>query len=72
MTFHTFSIAELPEDADDDVQLEFTTGDTMLGLNLSETEARAVGEALLDACESGVEDVQAGHVDEIVAGDSSE
>lgn len=51
MSFATFSLSELPADHDDDYQIEFCTGDTRLGIRMSEDEAGNVADALHRAVE---------------------
>lgn len=55
MSFSTFNISELPEDADDDYAIEFTTKHSKIGITLSEQEARGVGDGLLRTIDEGVD-----------------
>lgn len=64
MSFSTFNISELPEESENDYAVEITTSDSKLGILLSETEARGIGQALLDAVDDGVDSLDGDHVDD--------
>ena len=49
MSFSTFQINDLPDDSEDDYQLEFTSSEMMIGIQMSEGELIAVAQAMLDA-----------------------
>lgn len=49
MSFSTFQINDLPDDSEDDYQLEFTCSEMMIGVQMSEDELVAVAQAMLDA-----------------------
>lgn len=69
MTFSTFEITELREDAENDYALEFTTGNSKLGILLTEDELVSVGQAMLDSADGDWDRFDGQNVEEIVDGE---
>lgn len=65
MGFSTFDVTELPDDADEDFIIEFTTRDSKLGISLSEDEAHGIGHALLESVDGNMEQFDGKQASEI-------
>jgi len=65
MSYHSVQINELPEDSDDDYQLEITTGESLLGITMSEEETLGLGQMLVDSANGDMESFDGAHADEI-------
>lgn len=68
MSFSTFEISEIKRDGETEYRLEFTTSESKLGIVLSENEAQAVGESLIDSVLESPSTIDGDHVDEVVGG----
>lgn len=66
MSFSTFEISEIERDGETEYRLEFTTSESKLGIILSETEAQAVGQGLLESVAENPSTIDGDHVDDIV------
>lgn len=56
MSFSTFEISELSEESDEDYALEIQTGDTMLGILVSEAEMAALADGMQRTIDGSPED----------------
>lgn len=68
MSFSTFEISEIKRDGETEYRLEFTTSESKLGIVLSENEAQAVGESLIDSVLESPSTIDGDHVDDIAGG----
>lgn len=65
MSYHSVQVTELPEDVDEDFQVEITTSESLLGIQMSEEEMTALGQTLLDSANGDMESFDGAHADEI-------
>lgn len=70
--FSTFNITELSAESENDYAVEVTTSNSKLGLLVTESELRVLGESMVDVADGGVEAMAEGHVSDIAADSSSE
>jgi len=65
MSYHTVEVTELPEDREEDFQLEIKTSDSLLGIQMSEDEVLGLGQMLVDSAQGDMESFDGAHADEI-------
>ena len=67
MSFSTFDLTDLPDDAENDYAVEITTADAKLGVALSAQEMRAIADAMQRAADGDMDSWDDQHVDEVDA-----
>lgn len=69
MSYSTFTISELSDEADDDFAVEVQTSDSRMGILVSEQELEAMGRSMLDSVDGDMDKWDGASAQEIAKDD---